>query len=133
MSFWNPKEKRFLFFHVTFGGEPRGYRNCDYYLKVDTVEKRVWKVCHRSFKAINHNGKTSNHQGGIYELTWSTFSTNQAHYLSRKSRHFIRQCELADGKQRTRVKYTSEAQFMGAFYEAVELITGTKEFSRFSK
>lgn len=124
MNNWNHQNKRFVYFHVVTSEMSRNRQ--DFYLKVDTIEKRVWKVCEKSHRAY---GKYT--MGGIYELKWSTWISVFAHYLSQKSVDFIKQCEK-DGNKRTRVKYTTENQFNNALIAVLENLTNIKNFVNFA-
>lgn len=119
MSSWNPHNKRFLYFHCTYG--PDDGLRADYYLKVDTFEQTVLKVCHETFKMDRKN-----QQAGIYILKWSTFITKHGNELRIDSIKHTRKCEKGDGYKRFRIKYTTETQFQDALISTVEHITKMK-------
>lgn len=123
MSFWNPQNKRYIYFHCTYG--PDNNRKNDYYLKIDTIEKKVWKVQHTTMRV---HGKY--YHAGIVELKWISFISK--HGWNLKNFQYIKQCEARDQKQRWRIRYTTENQFINAVVEALEQMTGIKELIKFT-
>ncbi len=118
MQYWNPLNKRILYFHITYG--PDDNRIKDYYLKVDTIDKRVWKLQHKRICTLKY---CNNHtMPGIYELKWATFTTGTVWNLKPKNINFVKNCEKKDGKQRSRVKHTTEQQWNQAVEEYIKSI-----------
>lgn len=102
MSFWNPKNSQYLYFHVVF-------KDDDFYIKVDTVNQRVFKCCYKPMRIQGKYFKL-----GVYELKYVTFTGNYAFKLKYGHLRDIKGYEARDGHFRGRVIYTSRRQWTKA-------------------
>ena len=114
MMNWNPNNKRFLYFHFT----TEDGRN--EYLKVDTIEYSVFKV---TLDSGHRSGRP--YMQGFYQLRWMTFLSNYLHFGDG-----IKEKELAkkfkDGfTRKTRLKYTTERQYIDALKKIIIKFTNT--------
>lgn len=102
MCYWNPLNKPVLYFHVC-------RKNDDYYLKVDVINRRVYKCSYLCNDSIYKFYKI-----GLYELKWSTFVTGHCWNLKPSNIKLLKKFEANDGSPRTRVKHTTEEQWNNA-------------------
>lgn len=98
MSYWNPEKLKILYFHVVRDQD-------DYYLKINTEQKRVWKL---NLSRLRIQGKYYN--VGIYELNWSTFLSGYQYRLKPDWIEYGKYLTKKDGNVRTIIKHTTENQ-----------------------
>ena len=113
MPFWNPKHTKILYFHVC-------RKDDDYYIKVDTENKKVFKLV---LNDLRTQGKY--YCKGVYEIRWITFLSGYLYDLSKDGIDFKKICELKDNIPRTKVKYTTENQWLNALRILVIELTKT--------
>ena len=100
MSYWNPLNKAVLYLHVTYRN------NDDYYLKIDVVRQRVFKLCYKQAKHIGKYFKV-----GVYEVKWSTFTTGYIWHMKPCNIASKKKYEAVDGLMRCRIKHTTQKQW----------------------
>lgn len=97
--YWNPQNKPIIYLHVCRNSD-------DYYLKVDVVNRKVYKCSY-----LCNQSKYKYFKIGLYELKWSTFATGYCWDLKPRNIDFVKKCEAKDGYKRTRIKHTTEEQW----------------------
>lgn len=99
MSYWNPQNKTILYFHVVRTDD-------DFYLKVDVIKQRVFKLCYKPIRIYGKHFKL-----GVFELKWSTFCTGHTWDLKPENIEYKNKLKARDGHERTKIKHTTHRQW----------------------